>query len=180
MKNIFLLSLLTIALFSCKKEVDELPPATQTGANTFGAKVGDKLWTPQGFGIAPTAPILAATWASQGGIVRINARNFSSSPTETEMEIYLQNVYAPGTFQLNQSTSKYPDQTANYGYYIERRFMPKNDWITTPQHTGSVNITKFDSVNRIISGTFQFTAASTDNTTSPLTVSDGRFDLKFQ
>jgi len=179
MKNILLISLFTITLFSCKKEVDELPPATQTGANTFGAKVGDKFWTPRGFGIAPTAPILEATWASQGGIVRINARNFSSSPTETEMEIYLQNVFAPGTFQLNQNTLKYPDQSGNYAYYIERRFMPRNDWITTSQHTGIVNISKFDSVNKIISGTFQFSATSTDNTTSPLTVSDGRFDVRF-
>ncbi|MBK8748949.1 MAG: hypothetical protein IPM04_14255 [Saprospiraceae bacterium] len=43
----------TFALFlfvACKKEVEELPPATQTGANTFGAKVDGQFWVAKGFG----------------------------------------------------------------------------------------------------------------------------------
>ena len=31
-------------LGSCKKDVTELPPATQTGANTFGAMVDGKMF----------------------------------------------------------------------------------------------------------------------------------------
>jgi hypothetical protein len=179
MKNgiLFLLSLFILA--SCKKDVDELPPATQTGANTFGAKLDGSLWIPRDFGIAPTAPILEARYAGDHSIF-INARDFSSSPTETEFEIYLKNITGPGLVQLNQLTDKYPNHTASYGLYSKRKFMPLNDWITGPQHTGTVNVTRLDTLNHIISGTFEFSAKSTDNTADPITVTEGRFDVKIQ
>ena len=58
--------------------------------------------------------------------------------------------------------------------------MPVNDWITTPQYTGSVVVTRFDTVNHIISGTFAFSAASIDNSADPIQVTDGRFDVTIQ
>jgi hypothetical protein len=180
MKNILLLLFMVISLASCKKDVGDLPGPTQTGSNTFGARVNGRLWVPQGFGIVPTAPILEATYRADGGIIRIVARNFGSSPTETEMEILLKGVYGAGTYQLDQNTSKYPAESANYGYYIERRFMPKNEWITNSGSGGRVVVTRFDQANRIISGTFDFTATSMDSTASALTVSEGRFDVTMQ
>src|SRR5689334_7374560 len=86
-------------LFSCKKNIDELPSPTETGANTFGACVDGALWGPIGFGIAPTAPILEARYSGNHSVF-ITARNFGSSPTETEMEIYIRNITAPGTYLL--------------------------------------------------------------------------------
>jgi hypothetical protein len=180
MKNILLLSLFCVFLFSCKKNVDELPEPTQTGANTFGAKIDGAFWAPHGFGIVPTAPILEASYVKAGGHVRIVARNFGSSPTEKEMEIYLKDVTGPGTFLLNANTRKHPDQTGNYGYFIERRFMPKNEWITNPQSTGRVELTKFDTVNKIISGTFDFVATNIDSAHQKMQVTEGRFDVKYQ
>lgn len=176
----FLIVLAAVSLLaSCKKEVDELPEPTQTGANTFGAKVNGEFWVPQKFGIAPTAPLLEARYTGTNGIF-INARNFSSSPTETEFEIYLKDISGPGVVLLNQTTLKYPNEGASYGYYIKRRFMPEGEWITGPQHTGTVTVTRLDKVNNIISGTFQFTAVSMDNTADPITVTEGRFDVKIQ
>ena len=179
MKNL-VLALFALAVFSgCKKDIDELPPATETGANTFGAKVDGELWVPQKFGIAPTAPILEARYGGNNSVF-INARNFSSSPTETEFEIHIKNFTGTGTYQLNQATNKYPYENASYGYFIKRKFMPLNDWITSNQFTGTVVITKYDIANKIISGTFAFTAGSTDNTAEPLKVTEGRFDVKIQ
>jgi hypothetical protein len=179
MKNLLFGLLAVAVLSSCKKDIDELPPATETGANTFGAKVDGELWVPQKFGIAQTAPILEARYGGNNSVF-INARNFSSSPTETEFEIHIKDITGPGTYALNQTTNKYPYENASYGYYIKRKFMPLNDWITSNQFTGSVIVSKFDNVNKIISGTFSFTAGSTDNTTGPLVVTDGRFDVKIQ
>lgn len=179
MKN-FLLALIALAIFcGCKKDVDELPAATETGANTFGAKIDGELWVPQKFGIAPTTPIVEARFGGNNSVF-INARNFSSSPTETEFEIHIKNITGPGTYQLNQATNKYPDESASYGYYVKRKFMPLNEWITSNQYTGNVVVTKYDIPNKIISGTFSFTAGSTDNTAEPLIVTDGRFDVKIQ
>ena len=178
MKYLFAL-LLTTTLFACQKNIDELPDATQTGTNKFGANINGKYWMPQGFGVVPTAPILEANFAGSNSI-RINARNFGSSPTETEMEIIIYNITGPGTYLLNQNTSKYPNFSASYGYYVERRFTPKYEWITSEKHTGKVEVTRYDIAAKIISGTFEFTAKENSDATSPLSVTEGRFDLPIQ
>lgn len=178
MKNILVLIFIAL-LVGCKKEVSELPEATQTGADTFGARVRGALWIPQGFGIAPTAPILEARLLSVNELV-INARNFGSSPSESEMEFYLKEVRGTGTYLVNAVTDNYPAQRANYAYYVERKFTPTNEWITTTQYTGKVEITKLDLVNGIVSGRFEFSAINMYNTPEPLMVSDGRFDIKIE
>ncbi len=177
-QTLIVLSALLI-LFSCKKEVDELPAATQTGANTFGARVKGELWTPQGFGVVLTAPILEASYSGNNAIL-INARNFNTSPTETEIEIYLQNATRPGTYLLNQATAHFPNHNASYAYYVERRFTPTNEWITNNQYVGKVEVTRLDTVNNIISGIFEFNAINLYNTPQPITITDGRFDIKIQ
>ena len=176
MKKI-LISCLSIALLvSCKKEISELPADTQTGANTFGAKVNGVLWAPQGFGSFPANDILEARMA--GSILFINARNFSSSPNETEFQLTIFNVTAPGTYQFNTDVI-HPNGAASYGYYVKRNITPQNEWLTSSTFTGSVTITRIDDVNMIVSGTFQFNAGSIYNT-EVLLVTEGRFDVKIQ
>lgn len=177
MKNIFVLTALCF-LASCSKEITELPEATQTGANSFGARVNGELWAPQGFGIAPTAPLLEAKYHFDQTSYLINARNFSKQPTETEMEIFLMGVTGPGTYTFNATTTKNPANRVNYAHYIERKVNPLNEWITSAQYTGSVTITRADTMNRILSGTFEFRAGTILGTAEPLVVTEGRFDLK--
>ncbi|MDB5251714.1 MAG: hypothetical protein JWP27_883 [Flaviaesturariibacter sp.] len=178
MKNLFILFAAVLTLASCSKDVKELAAPTETGANTFGASIDGKLWAPQGFGIAPTAPLVEASFTGASGYL-INARNFGSSPTETEFEIYLANVTGPGTYQLNQDAG-YERRGISYGFYTERRGMPKHQWITSSSATGTVVITKLDLANHIIAGTFSFTARDTYGDAGPITVTDGRFDVKIQ
>lgn len=169
---------LCVLLFSgCKKTIDELPEATQTGANTFGAKVDGVNWGPLG-GSFLTAPVLEAR-AGNDSSVFINARNFSRTPTETEMEIHLQRLSGPGTYPLNQATAISPSQTASYGYYVKRKINVEDEWTTGPAATGQVVVTRLDWEKRIISGTFGFMAAASYGS-APLTVTEGRFDVTFQ
>lgn len=176
MKNICVVLSVLFLLAACKKEVDELPPATQTGANTFGAKVDGKFWVPQGFGAFPANDILEARFTGPNSII-INARNFAKSPTETEFEIYLANVTGPGTYALNTSVTR-AGATSSYGYYVKRELTPQNEWITSSAYTGTVTITRLDVANNIVSGTFQFNALNIYNTPQPISVTEGRFDLK--
>lgn len=179
MKKLLLACTLFAALAGCKKEIDELPEPTQTGANSFGAKLDGELWVPQKFGIAPTAPLLEARYAGANSVF-INARNFSSSPTETEFELYIKNITGTGTYPLNQNTGHYPNESASYGYFIRRKFMPLNEWITSALQTGSITVTRFDPAANIISGTFEFSAVSIDSSAAPITVTEGRFDVKIE
>lgn len=179
MKNILALAFLALFLSSCKKDIDELPAPTQTGANTFGAKVDGEFWVPQGFGIVPTAPLIEARYSGNNSVF-INARNFASSPTETEFELYLQNVTGPGTILLNQNTSNYPNHRASYGYFVRRRIRPLFEYITSAQHTGKVVVTHYDNEKGIIAGTFEFRAADKTEPSETVTVTEGRFDVKIQ
>lgn len=179
MKNLLLALVVVLGFTACSKDVEELPPATQTGANTFGARVKGELWMPQGFGVVPTAPILEARYGGNNAVF-INARNFGSSPDESEIEIYLQNITGPGVFLLNQATGVYPNNSASYAYYVERRIRPENEWITNASYTGRVEVTRFDTVNHIISGTFEFQAINMYGTPEPISITEGRFDVKIQ
>jgi hypothetical protein len=175
MKRTVIVIFSAFVLFSCKKEIKELPANTQTGANTFGAKINGEFWTPQGFGPIPANDILEA--AALGDDIRIYARNFASSPNETEFAFYIQNVLAPGTYSLN-TTAAHPTTATSYAYYVKRRLTPISEWVTSPSKTGSVTITKIDRVAKIVSGTFEFTATPLVSGDAPLVVTEGRFDIK--
>jgi len=177
MKKLLIVCSSLFLLAACKKEVDELPPATQTGANTFGAKVNGELWVPQGFGPIPASNILEAR--QPGHDLIINARNFASSPNETEFQIYIQNVTTTGIYPLN-SNVVHPSMDASYAYYVKRTMTPENEWVTSAAYSGTVTITRIDTVNRIASGTFQFTMMNIYNTPQPVTVTEGRFDVRLQ
>jgi hypothetical protein len=179
MKKVFLFATVLLALLSsCKKEIKNLPEETQTGAGTFGAKVNGENWGPLKAGILPTAPVLEARYAGQNSVF-INARNFSRTPIETEMEIYLKNITGPGTYLLDQNTAKYPGQSASYAFYVRRNIQVEDEWITSADATGEAVVTRFDTINHILSGSFRFTANARYGS-APITVTDGRFDLKIQ
>jgi len=173
------LFIMSVNLLSCKKEISDLPAATQSGAHTFGCKIDGNFWVPAGFGIVPTAPKLEAKIA--GSDLYLNARNFSSSPTESEFEIFIKGLTETGTgnYTLNSGPS-YPDYSNSYAYYVHRKFTPDNEWVTTSPYTGTVTITKIDSVNHFVSGTFEFQAINLYNNPQPISVTEGRFDVKTQ
>ena len=154
----------------------ELPPATQTGANTFGLKLNGEIWMPQGFAGIPDSDLLKARLL--GDVLIITAQNFSSSPTETEFEMRIFGTTGTGTYLLNSNTS-YPNGPTNYGYHVKRRVNPLDEWITSATQTGWVTITKLDTTARIVSGTFQFNAANLVNAAQTISVMEGRFDIKY-
>jgi Family of unknown function (DUF6252) len=176
MKNAILIVLSLLVLASCKKEVKELPPATQTGAKTFGLKINGEIWVPQGFAGLPDNDLLKARLL--GDVLIITAQNFSSSPTETEFELKLFGVTGTGTYSLNTNAS-YPAGPGNYAYHVKRRVNPIDEWITSAAQTGTVMITRLDTAEQIVSGTFQFNAQNTLNASQTISVTEGRFDLKY-
>jgi len=176
MKNILAACISLFLLASCKKDIKELPPATQTGANTFGLKLNGEMWVPQGFAGIPDGDLLKARLL--GDVLIVTAQNFSSSPTETEFEMRIFGVTGPGTYMLNTNTS-YPGGPTSYGYHVKRRVNPLDEWITSAAQTGSVTITKLDTGAHIVSGTFQFNAENLVNAAQTISVTEGRFDIRY-
>ena len=156
-----LLSLsLTLFSLTCKKKlspnpIENLPPATQEGKNTFGCLVNGELLIPRGngFNVILTAEktnnnfyISASDSYSVKRIIvlRIEADNITNSVLKC-IEIY-----------QDASTSRY--------------CQPVNLTLT---------LSKLDEVNKIISG--KFSAILPANSDLPeFKVTDGRFDLKYK
>jgi hypothetical protein len=73
MKNILLIAIAFTCFASCKKEIENLPDTTETGANTFGARINGENWGPLGFGIVPTAPTLEARFWGDSSVLLMPA-----------------------------------------------------------------------------------------------------------
>jgi hypothetical protein len=164
----------------CKKDKLDpptvLPPITQTGANTFGCRVNGEVWVPFekcGIGSNPCGEIVVdIVRTSQNQLpveIHIGAGQRKRDNTSTAFSIQTktnQSIYSAGNkidsvtinFRKNDGSLYY-----NYNYYskIER-----------------FEITKLDTINKIIAGTFELTlyASPTDS----LKITEGRYDLKFQ
>lgn len=176
MKKAYIVSLLFLAFLSCRKEVTELPPPTQTGANTFGLKLNGEMWVPRGFAGLPDNDKLVARLL--GNVLVVTAQDLSLSPTETEFELRIFGVTGTGTYFMNSNTT-YPGGPGNYGYHVKRRLNPIDEWITSAAQTGSVTITKLDTTAHIVSGTFQFNAQNLVNAAQTISVTEGRFDIRY-
>ncbi len=180
MKNIASISIaLVICLaflsLSCHKE--KLPGPTEEGKNTFGCKINGKNWVPNGGGGFSGLPPVDGGYQGTNDFdttrnnVFIRAYDKSSS-----INIYLQSVSRPGTYNLKFNTLDYANvlNPKNYGYYGTNG----DGFITTSQSTGTVSISRADTVNKIVSGTFEFTAVN--NAGKTIKITDGRFDIKKQ
>ena len=189
-KNLIRLSCLLLLAFasckSCKKDVapvDQLPPETQTGANTAGALIDGVAWMPR---------VTTGGKATTGGYVKTSvngSRNAflmtmyqrNTGEASKDLQVYALSVYAPGRYPLSFDTGIDWGQpnTKSYGLYSVYGKMlndPDYNYITTSTKTGYVNFTVADTTNKLFAGTFEFEAI--DNPSGKtIKVSGGRFDL---
>jgi len=161
---------------SCKKEnknENQLPPATQTGANTFGCLVNGKVFVPKGYGSTGRSnPHVQYDYDLNGKpYLSIDARQFINSNNSTgAVNIVFKDIVNTGSYNIPTNF------TFSFGW---EKFgicgTPAFD--TTVQKRGGGIITKLDISNRIISGTFncKFKHSQCDT----VYITDGRFDIKF-
>jgi len=189
MKNKILSFLLlsTISLsFQCKKQnictdpVCQIPPATQTGANTFGCLVDGKPWTANtsdGLGLDKIS--VGHRIVNEDTFFVIRAyRNHRIEGISSEMALFIQGGSKRGVFPFKDNDAIGPrlsTPTGSLGLYrLSGSFnLP---YETDSLHIGQVTITKYDAANKIAAGTFYFTAQNVDND-SIVHITDGRFDV---
>ena len=144
-----------------------LPPETQTGQRTFGCLVNGQAWTPAGnpFG----GPIFTAQYFNQQLTISAGrTATIGGQRIDQGIEINAKKVQQRGTFMLVDSTNNFAniiDLVKNCTYY------------TKPVRPGTLEITRLDLVNRIVSGRFAFTLETPG--CGKIVVTDGRFDSPF-
>lgn len=152
----------------------QLPPATQTGADTFGCLLNGQAWTPSGYnGTSNYAVTFDPTF--QGGSLDIRAYRYLND----RLGRYKQQIILGGD-GINQVGSYTLASTGSQGAFFFGRTTagscsrsPGNP--DTYTH-GTLTITRLDRAAGIISGTFEFALAQSGCDT--LKVTQGRFDYK--
>ena len=182
----FLLLLpLLIILFSCNKEddkpadpVDQLPPATQTGANTVGSLVNGEAFLPKGGGMSGNKNCFYQ-FVEGGYHFGLQFTNKTGNDTKG-IDLYTKfaTISEGEKYQLNIPYSPFHNPGRGGGY-SHRNFTEKIEdlYYTTSEATGEMTITKLDFENNIVSGTFWFDAINDDG--EIVEIREGRFDMRF-
>jgi len=175
MKRSLLLLAALLGLSQCKKSdpdpLSQLPPATQTGANTFGCLVNGQAWTPQGYnGISNYSVVYDA--GLNGGVFDLNTYRYSPG-SSNEQSIVL---YANKMGQVGQYSFRSPQRTrASFNDDKTGCYWSSRD-STTTYRRGTLTITRLDLQAGVIAGTFAFTLYKPG--CDSVRVTQGRFDKK--
>ncbi len=181
---------LIILLFSCRKDdsavVFTLPPATQTGSQTFGFMLDDDVWINYGQVCQPNGgncrENLSGEYFSSDGGITIKADQVVYKDGVAQTQYFELNLFTGFGGEKTYSTMTGDDITVLYVpvSQIGNSFpyaLPDSDPIFT------VTITKLDTNAGIIAGTFSGTLfrgiTGGISATDSVVVSQGRFDLKY-
>jgi len=157
---------------SCKKQgIYLLPPATNNGSNTFGCLINGKAFLGQSR--SELFLSIAAVQGSyhDGTLSVLGSHYFGSTPTGSIFGISI-DVQTP----KHSGIITVPGANRNIISYSDNQDTFRFNSDST--HTGSVIITRFDSITHIYSGTFQ--GSLIDTYGKIVLITDGRFDVKGQ
>ena len=185
--NILTASFLALLLFTfsqCKKNktinpVDELPPETQTGANTFGCLLNGQLFIPEGGGLS--GPSLSCIYqlllsgTPSGYTFALSATNKKDVSSITTIGFGFDSVkISIGLYNLTHRVNGSGAGVVN----LYTNTSPNGDlYSTNTMFQGQLNLKKFDTVNQIASGTFWFDATNSQG--KKVEVREGRFDVRY-
>jgi len=154
-------------LFKNLETQPQMPPITQTGANTYGCMYNGKLWLPGGYN--GTSNYQVSYDKSYAGSFDISTYRYGDSDNDQQyIYIFIRGLYQTGTYYLKNK--------GNLAIVLRDR-KPRCFYDSTDSlqfASGYVTITKLDM--GIISGTFEFTLAKQGCDT--IKVTNGRFDKK--
>lgn len=189
--------LLFFALSSCTKDstkqdpVAQLPPETQTGANTFGCTINNQVFYPRdgsgnlGGGTADKGLIF---WGSPDGPPNyvwneIDCGNFKDGKPASRMIIHLQGLATNGVGEYTWKSTNFLKSIDGLpqNYLFVKVFDATSNtykYYGSYENSGKVNLTRYDFVNRIVSGNFSGKLRLKDGT-EEIDIVNGRFDLKW-
>jgi hypothetical protein len=159
MKTVIIILISSILFLSCD---NILPLPSKSGKNIFGCKIEGKV-------IKPTSRSLFSEPLS----ARMSNTFFSVSASDYndnfDVNIIVTNVSKKGEYILDGKLGS---------AFVYTRDSPATAYGTTLRYKGKVCVTKFDTVKKIVAGTFIFEAVNRKDSTDIIKVTKGRFDLK--
>ena len=162
-----------LGLSQCQKNdpdpVDQLPPATQTGANTLGCLVNGQPWTPQGNDGYSNYSI--SYDPNPYGVLDITTYRYQQNPVNKQMLIlYSRELHGPRNYDLRDVA------LTRISWKDRMKGCDFNSDDAGTYHKGNLTITRLDLQAGIISGTFDFVLAKPGCDT--VRVTQGRFDKR--
>jgi hypothetical protein len=185
MKKLILL-LTTIFVVSCcskdddRTPIEQLPVATQVGANTAACLVNGQVFLPKGS--SQFGPILSCFYQQdQDGyhfglaITEKGTNENKSVGIATNSNPLAENI----TYELVERKSDINNKyNSNFGQFIiNSNITSSNQFYTTNINIGELKITKLDTQKKIISGTFWYDAVNAAG--KKVEVREGRFDMRY-
>lgn len=176
--HLFFLSIILFSIASCRKHksnpLDQLPPATQIGANTLGFLLNGQPWTPKGWSGSTTNLSASIDDGYKNGTFNITAYRILSHTNEESIALGIADSLnfqsIPVTIEIGKPLFGllYSNNNCSYDGF--------NDALI--YKTGQLSLSKYDKVNRIISGTFKATFFKS-GCGDTIKITNGRFDMKF-
>jgi hypothetical protein len=182
-------TLLIIAITSCSKSdikkdpTFQLPPETQTGANTFGVTINGKVYVPRD----PTGVNVGGPTPKGMKLVGLHSNNYNyteiivvdgASSLGFKTTIHIENLSAIGIYTLKQSN--FQDQVDsvpfnNIFFKIWDSNIKNYAYYGSVEDKGVINITRLS--NGIISGNYSGKFVRDGNPNEFIQITDGRFDI---
>ena len=183
-------------LSGCGKDVypaERLPAATDQGLNEAGCLVNGEVWRPNSQLFGPKAITVnvirnRAFYAPNGpdgfqlsiSMLRLPQAERAMLNTNTSIDLYAPIIERGGRFALTDYVPRnFPGDWPAYASFS--RTEASSFYYTgsgTPPAKGELIITRFDTVARVVSGTFDFTAAQ-PGSLEQIRVTEGRFDVRY-
>jgi hypothetical protein len=180
MKKIALKTMFILFIVACKKEqkTDALPPETQEGKNTFGCLINNEALLAGTTLFGLVSPVNVSYFATaQSGfeagslyIQGIDARY--SLDIAGFVAVQKMKVFGPGEYSLQSVTNCNQKPTCDASFYFNSK-LSQNFFA----ESGKLTVTKLDTLNKIVSGRFNFMAK--DSLGNVKNITDGRFDAKY-
>lgn len=186
MPRIYLLGILLLLASGCKKDDTDpngLPAATQEGKNTAGFLLNGQPWLPAK---NPSLPANSPVGALYGPLTQrvlrlsVSLYRYQDAHNRQGLNLYVSRIRQPGTYQFNQTIDPgvISGPRPHYGYYSVISPSPGQSFYTASDARGQVLITRFDTVARVVAGTFE-AKLKEDGGPDSLSITQGRFDIKF-
>lgn len=177
MRNLILILIAIFLLNGCDKDgqifagKDQLPPETQTGANTVGCLVNGKVFLPHQQGI--NSPVNCFYQFVSGEYYFAMFFGDMRGTGIEDVGFYTNKIEIKTgqTYTLNQGYN--PDKGGGAEYYTDLN----NKFSTNLINIGELKITRIDVSKSIVSGTFWFDAINSKG--EKVEIREGRFDWNY-